>query len=274
VLWLKEGDRNTGYFQAQATLRKRINRITSLERGDGHICTEPDEVKAEISSFFAALYQTQGYRAMDDLLDCVAPRVSEGMNDLLDKEYTAEEVKKALFDMAPSKAPGVDGFTAGFYQRHWDVLGNDISHAVLEFLNGGELPVGLNDTAITLIPKVRIPQKISQFRPIALCPVLYKIAVKVVANRLRLILDEIIGEEQSAFVPGRLITDNVLVAYESIHTIRRRKKGKNSCCAVKLDMLKVYDRVEWHYLEAMLYKLGFNDRFTRLVDIGQIHNQG
>ena len=134
------------------------------------------------------------------------------MNDDLTKPYTAEEVKAALFQMAPSKAPGVDGFTAGFYQRYWDLLGNDVTLAVLDFLNGGELPSGLNDTSITLIPKVRHPQSISQYRPIALCPVLYKIAAKAITNHLRCIMDEVISEEQSAFVPGQLITDNILVA--------------------------------------------------------------
>ena len=226
---------------------------------------ELEEVKKEIGDFYQGLYQTQGFRPMNELLDCVQPSVTDAMNDFIQRPYEAEEVKKALFDMAPSKAPGLDGFTAGFYQRHWNVLGEDITMAMLAFLNGGELPLGLNDTAITLIPKVRHPQKISQFRPIALCPVLYKIAVKAIANRLRDILDEIIGEEQSAFVPGRLITDNVLVAYETIHAIKRRKKGKNCCCVVKLDMLKAYDRVEWHYLEAMLTRLGFGDAFIRLV---------
>ena len=79
------------------------------------------------------------------------------------------------------------------------------------------------------------------------------------ADRVRVILDEVIGEEQRAFVLGRLSMNNVLVAYESVHATKRRKKGKNASCAIKLDMIKAYDRVEWHYLEVIMYKLGFND---------------
>jgi hypothetical protein len=99
---------------------------------------------------------------MGQLLDVVTPKVTWRMNDSLTKEFVEEDVKKALFQMAPSKAPGVDGFTAGFFQRHWELLKSDIVPAVLHFLNGGDLPVGMNDTAITLVPKVRNPQYISQ----------------------------------------------------------------------------------------------------------------
>lgn len=104
--------------------------------------------------------------------------------------------------------------------------------------------MSLNDTSITLIPKVRHPQNISQYRLIALCPVLCKLAAKAVTNRMRRCIGDIISEEQSALVPGRLITDNILVAYESVHTMKRRKKGNNFSCAVKLDMMKTYDWVE------------------------------
>jgi hypothetical protein len=149
----------------------------------------------------------------------------------------------AAFMMGANKAPGSDGITAGFYQLYWDVVGPRITEAVLNFLNGGALPEDINQTTIVLIHKCKNPQDIKQFRPISLCNVIYKICSKVLANRLQVFLDEIISEEQSAFVPGWLITDNVLIAYECIHCLKR-KKGKTGACAIKLYMAKAYDQVE------------------------------
>lgn len=117
-----------------------------------------------------------------------------------------------------------------------------------------------------LIPKVDNPEKITQFRPISLCNVVYKVISKMLASRLKLLLPDIISETQSAFVPGRIITDNVIVAYERLHTMKKRKKGKVRTCAVKLDMHKAYDRVEWVFLEAILSKLGFDNRWVQLID--------
>jgi hypothetical protein len=87
----------------------------------------------------------------------------------------------------------------------------------------------------------------------------------VVANRLKVILPEIISDEQSAFVPSRLITDNIIMAYECLHFMKRNKAKKNRCCALKLDMRKAYNRVEWQYLEAILLKLGFCRKWVDLI---------
>jgi hypothetical protein len=106
---------------------------------------------------------------------------------------------------------------------------------------------------------------VSDFRPISLCNVLYKIIAKAIANRLKLVLDKIISPFQSAFVPERLITNNILVAYETLHTMSKRMKGKKGYMAIKLDMSKAYDWVDWFFLEAMMRKLGFSDQWVQLV---------
>ena len=136
---------------------------------------------------------------------------------------------------------------------------------MLNTLNTGIMPPGLNETFICLIPKVKSPQKITEFHPISLCNVSYKIISKVLANWLKKILADVINESQSAFVPGRQIMDNVLVAFETMHYINGRRKGKKALMALKLDMSKAYDRVEWRYLEVIMQKLGFSERWIALV---------
>ena len=144
-----------------------------------------------------------------------------------------------------------------FYQKFWHVVGDDVVSAVLDFLNNGSMLPKINHTNIVLIPKVKNPMKMSSFRPISLCNVLYKIMSKVLANRLKQALPHIISPTQSAFVLGRLITDNVLVAYETLHTMHSRKKGKKGTVALKLNITKAYDQVEWQLLQGIMEKMGF-----------------
>jgi hypothetical protein len=116
------------------------------------MCVSWEDNFAEVQGFYQNLYTSQGYRQMHELIDLVPVRVINERNEDLTRAFTANEFSKALLQMAPSKAPGIDEFIAGFFQRHWPILKVDIVPAILEFLNGGELPVGLNDTSITLTP--------------------------------------------------------------------------------------------------------------------------
>jgi hypothetical protein len=216
-------------------------------------------------SFYQNLYSSEGVTEMDEVLRCVPTRVDADMNSKLDAPFTAKEVKSALFEMYPTKAPGPDGFPAHFFQRNWEVCGEEVTAAVLRVLKGQDSPGCINKTFIVLIPKVASPKELGQFRPISLCNVVYKIASKVAANRLKIILPEIISEEQSAFVPGRLITDNALVAFECFHSIKRNTKIANDFCAYKLDLSKAYDRVDWCYLQGALLKMGFHHKWVKLV---------
>ncbi len=178
---------------------------------------------------------------MVNLVDRV---VTEDMNRWLMRDFEALEVRQALFQMPPTKAPGLDGMSAIFFQTYWNIVGLDFTSAILDFLNIGNMLGCVNFTHIVMIPKSKSPELITQFWPINLYNVIYKTISKVLANRLKSILPSIISESQSAFVPGRLISDNILVAFESLHYMKNKRKGKTTHMAAKLDMSKAYDRVE------------------------------
>ena len=150
----------------------------------------------------------------------------------MSSDFSADEIKEAVFQMAPTKAPGPDGMNAFFHQKFWHIVVDNVVSAILDFFNFGCMVSSLNHTNIVLIPKVK-PEKISDFRHISLCNVMYKIISKVLSNRLKQILLSVISPTQSAFVLGRLITDNVLLAYETLHAMHTQKKGKKGSLALK-----------------------------------------
>ena len=154
-------------------------------------------------------------------------------------------MKGVLKQMYPLKAPGPDEMPPLFFQHFWSTSSTVVTKTVLDFLNFGISPPNFNETNITFVPKIKEPKKITDYRPISLFNVVYKIASKAIANRLKRVLPSIISDTQGAFVHGRLITNNVLVAFETMHHFNQKKRGKVGEMALKLDMSKAYDRVEW-----------------------------
>ena len=190
--------------------------------------------------------------------------MSDEMNMVLQAPYHEEEVKSALSQMHPIKAPGPDGMCPMFFQTYWHIVRPSVSFSVLKILRGERIPDQLNHTYITLIPKKSNAISMPDFRPISLCNVIYKLVSKVLANRLKTFLDKIVSVNQSAFTPGRLITDNILVAFELFHHMKQLRSNEG-CMAMKLDMSKAYDRIEWEFLDVVLMRFGFDTGWRNRV---------
>jgi hypothetical protein len=262
ITWLKEGDRNTKFFHQKAVWRARRNKIKRLKDEEGSWKDAPTDMERMATSYFKELFTRDPSLNSGELVDMIKEKVTASMNDDLCRDFSDEEIGDALFQIGPLKAPGVDGFPARFYQRNWATIKVEVTNAVKLFFATGRMPEGVNDTAIVLIPKVDQPEVLKDFRPISLCTVIYKVIAKCMVNRLRPILGDIVSINQSAFVPGRLITDNALVAFECFHFIENNANLSKDFCAYKLDLSKAYDRVDWEFLKKAMQRMGFSHRWV------------
>ena len=243
VQWLQSGDKNTKFFHGVSTQRKRRSFIKGLRDENGTWQENEEVVSGMLIEFYANLFTSSTPGNLEQILEGIQPVVTEEMQINLAKPFVVEEVESAIKDMAPLNALGPDGMPPLFYQIYWTDVGMEISQVVLSCLNSRSILKSINHTFITLIPKVQNPERVSDYRPISLCNVIYKIVSKVIANRLKPLLNSIISETQSAFIANRLIIDNISIAVESLHHMKNNCTGKQGFMALKLDMSKTYDRV-------------------------------
>jgi hypothetical protein len=187
------------------------------------------------------------------------------MHTYLSQEFTAAEISYAAHQLKSNPAPGHDGLNAKFYQTYWDIIGGGVTQTALDVLNNGGNPETLNNTHICLIPKHNNPITPVDYRPIALCNVILKIITKTIANRIKNILPDVISPHQSAFLPGRLKTDNTLLAFEIFHHIKNNKNKKKGLVGIKLDMAKAYDRLEWIFINNTLLSMGFPGNLVKTI---------
>ncbi|WJX92273.1 hypothetical protein P8452_73938 [Trifolium repens] len=260
--WLKEGDLNTKFFHMSANARRKVKKIEKLV-SDGNVVVTAQEDLCEVAkNYFDTLFKASD-GIHEPVLSIIQPKVSAEDNERLTAPILKEEIHAALMDMHPDKSPGPDGFNPAFYQHFWHLCGDDIFAAVKSWLARGFFPTSLNETNICLIPKCDSPNTMKDLRPIALCNVLYKMVSKLLANRLRQCIDKCISEEQSAFVEGRSILDNAMIAMEVIHSLKRRTRGSKGELALKIDISKAYDKVDWGFLKGMLVRFGFSEMWVQ-----------
>ncbi|GJY81166.1 protein LAZ1 [Tanacetum coccineum] len=179
------------------------------------------------------------------------------------RNVTNEEIKTAMFDIGDDRAPGPDGFTPAFFKKNWDIVGNDVCNAMREFFINGQLLKEINHTFLALIPKVSTPLKVTDYRSISCCNVLYKCISKILTNRIIDGLKEAISENQSTFIPGRRISDNILITQELMHNYHRNRGPPR--CLFKVDIQKAYDTVDWNFLATILKCFGFHNKMVKWI---------
>jgi hypothetical protein len=188
--------------------------------------------------------------------------VSVAHNNELDRDFSEEEIKAAVFGSYAEGAPGTDGFSFLFYQNFWEVIKDDLIRMFRDW-NKGELDLfRLNFSLLTLIPKEPEAKTIHKFRPIALTNCSFKIFSKCVTNRLGPIIEDLIAPNQTAFIRGRFILESVVSAHEIIHDAVQKKE---SGFIFKLDYEKAYDRVDRNFLLKMLRQRGFSPKFMNII---------
>lgn len=212
VKWLKSGDRNSSFFHASTVQRRGKNRIQRLRGQNEEWVDGREDIFRHILDHFREVYFSDEPTVGQECLVCIPNLVTDSMNATLMAPFSEADIKEAVFSMGSLKAPGPDGFNGLFYQKHWEVVKSSVVAAVTSFFAHGNLPSQVNETLVTLIPKVPMPESLNQLRPISCCNFIYKILSKLVVLRLKGMMGGLISPNQSAFVGGRLIQDNLVIA--------------------------------------------------------------
>ncbi|KAK0595713.1 hypothetical protein LWI29_009285 [Acer saccharum] len=262
VKWLLNGDRNTRFFQVVASSRRNRNFIDSLVFEDGRI-TDKDDISLRVADHFERQYRNVKW-LRPKISGSLFKKISVVDSQWLEEKFSLDEVKEALASCDGNKAPGPDGFNIGFVKANWEVIEDDFLKFLEEFHRDGPVVKEINRSFIALIPKCDNAEVLSNFRPISLVGSLYKILAKILANRLKKVINSVIGESQMAFVKNRQILDSVVITDEIIHEWRKRKEGGG--LMVKLDFEKAYDTLDHSFLNDLLEKMGFGVKWRRWIE--------
>lgn len=220
----------------------------------------PEDIASCFINYYSNLF-TSSRPSLD-----ILPPLNNDIEGLVDCPSLPdkEEILQVLKGMKRNASPGPDGLNVAFYISAWKWIGDDVTKLVQDFYIKGKLHPHLNKTYITLIPKKDNAKCPQDFRPISLCNVVYKIITKTLANRLKDLLPDYIHESQQAFIQGRKIANNILVAQEITHSFQLTS-WKHKAFMLKIDLAKAFDRIEWSFIRRALLRKGLHSHFVNLI---------
>ncbi|KAI0524450.1 hypothetical protein KFK09_003820 [Dendrobium nobile] len=261
--WHEEGNTNSKLHNF-ATARRNGNRIFQVKDEANKVHMDEDQIEKVFTKFFEKKWE---YR------ECEVtgwPQIMENQKlnaedmDLLNAEFTENEMQTAVFQQGKNKSPGADGVTSSFYKCYWNIVWDTLWKAVRKIFSSSHMNKDWKDTLIVLIPKIRNPLFPSNYRPISLCQTNYKIVATMIVNRLKKGMDRMTSEEQVAFIHGRSIAEHCLLAQEIFHKFKI-SKNKKGMMAVKLDMEQACDSMGWNTLRHILRWYWFPIIFSNLI---------
>ena len=261
-LWLAARDANTRFFHHVTNGRRQQNHVRRL-RIDDQIHSDETSVGQALADHFRAFYRrappSQWY-----WMPTTVSTVNSAQQQHLIRPFSNEEVKAAVWGLNSEGAPGPDGIPLLFYKECWDVVGPEVVSMMEEFHAGKWQMESLNKVYLVVLPKIAGAEHIGDFWPISLSNSIYLIIAKVLANRLREVLDGLISPFQSAFIPGRQMIDNIVLAEEMVTAWRR---SGTAGFMWKVDFAKAYDSLDWQFLWNVLRRRGFPEEWVRWVKL-------
>lgn len=256
--WSVEGDANTAFFHATTRTRRRHNTITMLQNEDGTWTVEERQVRQLFVSHFKDIYFSMEGSTTDSSMAGLdqqtineLPQVSEVAAGYMQEVPTDLEIQGVVFSLGPDKAPGPDGVNARFVQTFWPKLGPTVTRQI-------------SRSNLVLVPKVQNPTKVTEYRPISVCNVVYKAISKILAARLKVHIPYLVKENQTAFVAGREIGDNVILLREVLNTFKSRDYKQHAFC-LKTDLSKAFDKMSWRFVKELLPHYGLPAQFVSWI---------
>nr|KYP69874.1 Retrovirus-related Pol polyprotein LINE-1 [Cajanus cajan] len=261
--WLRMGDKNTRVFHGTTIARRRRNKVFKLLNENGDWMEQPAELERMVTTFYRTLFTDERHMEPFSLTNAF-PRLNEDELSTLETPISNGEIHNAVKSMSGFKAPGPDGLQAVFFKSQWDIVGNAVCKLIHEIEAVPSRVADINETLIVLVPKTENVSSLKQMWPISLCNVSYKILTKVLANRLRQVMEKLVHPNQCSFIPNRQSKDNIIIFQEVIHSMRYKSRAKG-WMAFKIDLEKAYDRLKWDFVKDTLLDIGLPAQLVNII---------